>query len=186
MNKAVPILISTLAAIVLPTSVLAECSSSKVNASESSVFVSGDYSKSKAKTIEDLLAKDENLSTLSAALTEAGLLETLNGLDGYTVFAPTNKAFEEALSEEQLNALLADTDALTEVLTYHVLATKVPSSALEAGNFETVEGSNIEINLDDKPQVNGANIITTDLSTKNGKVHTIDQVLLPEGFSLPE
>ncbi len=74
-----------------------------------------------AQSIVDVVAGDERFSTLVTAVTAAGLVETLSGDGPFTVFAPTNEAFA-ALPEGALDAVLADADLLTAVLTYHVVA----------------------------------------------------------------
>src|SRR4029079_1877460 len=88
---------------------------------------------------------DPQFSTLVSALTAAGLVETLNGKGPFTVFAPTNAAFDK-IPDDQLQAILADKDKLTKILTYHVLPAKVLSKNLKKKQtVETVEGSPVTI-----------------------------------------
>jgi uncharacterized surface protein with fasciclin (FAS1) repeats len=118
---------------------------------------------------------------LVAALTAADLVDTFNGTGDFTVFAPTNAAFD-ALPEGTLDALLADTDTLTAILKYHVLATNVPSTALVAGkNFaETLQGDNAVVNVADAGvTINQANVTATDIAASNGVIHVIDAIILP-------
>lgn len=120
------------------------------------------------------------LSTLVTAVTEAGLVDTLNGEGPFTIFAPTNDAFA-AIPEDQLGAVLADTDLLTSILTYHVVAGQsLDAEALAAaGELETVNGATITFGADGTT-VNGATVVCSDVSTANATVHIIDTVMMPE------
>jgi transforming growth factor-beta-induced protein len=123
------------------------------------------------------------LSTLVTAVSEAGLVDTLNGEGPFTIFAPYNDAFA-AIPEEDLNAILADNDLLTSILTYHVVAGESMDLAdlIEAGTVTTVEGDDLTIEASgDLATVNGANVICGNVQTANATVHIIDQVLVPEG-----
>ncbi len=134
-----------------------------------------------SNTIVDIASADENFSILVQALTEAGLVETLQGEGPFTVFAPTNTAFEAYLAANGLTAeeLLAS-ENLADILTYHVLPANVASTALENGLEETtVEGSAIYFSLgaDDVFSINGvAPISATDIAASNGTIHVIDYV----------
>jgi len=122
------------------------------------------------------------LSTLVTAVVEADLVDTLNSDGPFTIFAPANPAFE-AIPEEDLTALLADTDALTAVLTLHVVAGEKLSSADLAGmdSVTTVNGADITIAPEgDTLSINGqATVGCADVQTANAVVHIIDGVLLP-------
>ena len=119
------------------------------------------------------------LSTLVSAVGEAGLADTLNGEGPFTIFAPTNEAFE-AIPTETMDMVMADKDLLTQILTYHV----VPGQSLGAeelgteGMIETVEGSTLEFGADGTT-VNGVDVICSDVPTANATVHIVDEVLLP-------
>jgi uncharacterized surface protein with fasciclin (FAS1) repeats len=118
------------------------------------------------------------------AVQAAGLEETLRGEGPFTVFAPTDEAFA-AVPKETLDALLADPKgALTDVLTYHVVAGKVMSTDLSDGmQADTVNGEPLAISVGDDGTVmiNGATVVTADIETANGVIHVIDTVLVPEG-----
>ncbi len=136
-------------------------------------------------TVVDIAASDENFSTLVAAVEAAGLVETLSDADAeFTVFAPTNEAFEAALAELGLTAeeLLASED-LEGILLNHVLSGKVDSEAAVAADgtaVETVGGGSLDVALDGEAlTVGGATVTTADLKAENGVVHVIDAVLLP-------
>ncbi|MEX0973715.1 MAG: fasciclin domain-containing protein [Solirubrobacterales bacterium] len=122
-----------------------------------------------------------NLSTLVEALTVAELAKTLEGPGPYTVFAPTNAAFE-ALGGT-LNTLLkpANQDELAEILTYHVVPGELTASELGNGQMlETIQGDSLEVKIDgEEVTVNGATVQTPDVDASNGVVHVIDEVLTP-------
>lgn len=129
--------------------------------------------------IVDTAVANGNFTTLVAAVQAAGLVDTLKGPGPFTVFAPTDAAFA-ALPAGTVEGLLADIPALTGVLTYHVLPGAVASSALSEGlTAATVNGANVTFTLANGPQINGANIVMTDIQTSNGVIHVIDAVILP-------
>jgi len=152
-----------------------DASSTEAAAEESS-------SMSDTPDIVALASSQESLSTLVTAVQEAGLVETLQGDGPFTVFAPTNAAFE-ALPEGTLENLLKpeNQEQLKSVLTYHVVSGKVMSSDLSDGMTPaTVEGSTVEIKIDgESVMVNGASVASADVEASNGVVHVIDQVILP-------
>ncbi len=134
-----------------------------------------------AKDIVDIAAGNEDFSTLVAAVQAADLVETLKGEGPFTVFAPTNAAFE-ALPEGTVEALLEEEnkEQLVAVLTYHVVAGKVMAADVEAGDVETVQGSSATITVtDDGVKIGDANIVATDIEASNGVIHVIDAVILP-------
>ncbi len=122
------------------------------------------------------------LSTLVTAVSEAGLVDTLNGEGPFTIFAPTNDAFA-AIPEEDLNAILADPELLTSILTYHVVGGESldMASLVEAGSIETVNGADLSFAaVGDVIEVNGvAATICGNVQTANATVHIIDTVLVP-------
>ena len=134
------------------------------------------------KTIVDIAVEDENFSTLVATLTEAGLVEALQGDGPFTVFAPTNDAFA-ALPEGALDALLADTEALSNVLLYHVVSGAVKAAdvvALDGQEVETLSGDSIIVKLDGEDvMINDAMVVITDIEASNGIIHVVDAVILP-------
>jgi uncharacterized surface protein with fasciclin (FAS1) repeats len=119
--------------------------------------------------------------TLLEAAKAAGLVETLQGMGPFTVFAPTDEAFA-ALPAGTLDGLLADPEALKKILLYHVVSGKVTADQVVGlTSADTVEGSPIAISIDDgKVYLNdAAQVVKTDIMASNGVIHVIDQVLLP-------
>jgi uncharacterized surface protein with fasciclin (FAS1) repeats len=132
-----------------------------------------------AMDIVDTAIANGNFTTLVAAVQAAGLVDTLKGEGPFTVFAPTDAAFA-ALPAGTVEGLLADIPTLTGILTYHVLPGAVASSALSEGlTAATVNGANVTFTLANGPQINGANIVMTDIQTSNGVIHVIDAVIMP-------
>ena len=137
---------------------------------------------SKKSDIVDLAISTEDLSTLVAAVKAGDLVETLKGDGPFTVFAPTNAAFE-ALPEGTLESLLKpeNKEKLIKILTYHVVAGKVKSTDLQNGmNAQTVQGGDLKVNImGSKVSINDASVTSADIMATNGVVHVIDKVILP-------
>lgn len=133
-------------------------------------------------TIVETAVAAGSFETLVAAVTAAGLVDTLNGAGPFTVFAPTDEAFAK-LPAGTVEALLADLPKLTGILTYHVVAGKVMAADVLTMNGQaaaTVNGATVGISTTDGVKLNGAvNVIKTDIECTNGVIHVIDAVLLP-------
>lgn len=132
-------------------------------------------------TIVEVASDAGTFSTLLAAAEAAGLVDTLNGDGPFTVFAPTDEAFA-ALPDGTLEGLLEDTDALSEILLYHVVSGEVKAAdVVGLSSATTVQGEDIAITVDgDSVVLNGsANVVTTDVAASNGVIHIIDAVILP-------
>lgn len=127
----------------------------------------------------------EGFSTLVAAVTAAGLVETLQGAGPFTVFAPNDAAFA-ALPAGLLDKLLLPENlaVLTSILTYHVVSGKIMSTDVMAGDAPSVEGSTIALGTTDGVQVNDATVIAADVEASNGVIHVIDKVLVPPTVDL--
>ena len=131
-------------------------------------------------TIVEVASANDDFSTLVAAVTAADLAGTLSGDGPFTVFAPTNAAFD-ALPEGLLTKLLlpANKAVLAEILSYHVVAGKVMAADVAAGDVATVQGENITIDTTDGVKINTATVTQTDFPATNGVIHMIDAVLVP-------
>jgi uncharacterized surface protein with fasciclin (FAS1) repeats len=134
-------------------------------------------------TIVDAAISNGNFTTLVSALQATGLDSTLADTNSkYTVFAPTDEAFA-LLGQDAIDALLADTDVLTDILTYHVIMGEVDAATaldLTGSKAMMVNGDEVGLSLSgDSLLINTATVITTDIQTDNGIIHVIDAVLLP-------
>lgn len=121
-----------------------------------------------------------SFTTLATALEAAGLVGVLQGEGPFTVFAPTDEAFSK-LPAGTVEALLADKEALTRVLTYHVVAGRVMSDAVVGlSEAQTVAGikTPIEVRMGNV-YVGGAKVVSADVAATNGVIHVIDAVMLP-------
>ena len=137
-----------------------------------------------APAAEDIVAiasANEDFSTLVAAVSAAGLVETLQGEGPFTVFAPTNAAFD-ALPAGLVDKLLMpeNKDVLVKILTYHVVSGAIMAADVTAGDVASVEGGMIAVTTNDGGvQVNGASVVSPDILASNGVIHVIDAVILP-------
>jgi uncharacterized surface protein with fasciclin (FAS1) repeats len=132
--------------------------------------------------IVETAVKNGSFTTLVAAVTAAGLVETLSGAGPFTVFAPVDDAFK-ALPEGTVASLVApeSKEKLTGILTYHVIAGLVKSTDLTDGmKAKTVNGSDVTITLKEgKVFVNDAEVVIADVETSNGVIHAINKVIMP-------
>ena len=127
-------------------------------------------------TIADLLSEQDNLTTLASAADAADLGDALSGDDPLTVFAPSDAAFDGLT----VDALLNDTDLLTEVLQYHVVSGAAFAGDLSDGQtLTTLQGDELNVSISDGTvRINGATVTSADIEAENGVVHVIDGVLL--------
>ena len=132
------------------------------------------------KDIVDTAVEAGDFKILAAALEKAGLVETLKGAGPYTVFAPTDQAFEKLLKELNVTAEeLLNREDLKNILLYHVVPGKVMSTDLQNGmKVKTLAGKEVIISLN-PVKVNNATVVKPDVEASNGVIHVIDAVLLP-------
>lgn len=132
-------------------------------------------------TIVGTAVKNKDFSTLVTAVKAAELVDVLNGDDAFTVFAPTNAAFEK-LGEDTIKAVLADKPKLTGILKAHVVKGTVLAAdvvKLDGQMVETLNGK-FEIKVKDgSVWIGNAKVTKTDIKCKNGVIHVIDSVILP-------
>jgi transforming growth factor-beta-induced protein len=130
--------------------------------------------------IVDIAVADGRFTTLVAALTAAGLVDTLKGAGPFTVFAPTDDAFKK-LPEGTVEGLLKDIPALTKILLYHVVPAHYEAAALaKLTTVETVGGPSLTVKVEQgNVRINDAQVIIADVKASNGVIHVIDTVLLP-------
>ncbi|MEE6472394.1 hypothetical protein FKM82_009601 [Ascaphus truei] len=133
-------------------------------------------------TMEDYIEAEDDLSSLRAAAIASNVLETLGKPGHYTLFAPTNEAFEK-LPRGVLERIMSDKQAAEALMKYHILNTVQCSEAIMGGAvYDTLEGNALQIGCDgDKLTVNGVQMVNRkDIVTSNGVIHLIDQVLIPD------
>jgi len=135
-------------------------------------------------TVYDIIANSDDHETLESAIGAAELVDALNGDGPFTVFAPTDAAFD-ALPDGMLDMLLEDpTGDLQEILLYHVLGQQVPSANIDEGPVTSLQGEDIMITIEgDDVFVNEVLVSVVDLFADNGVVHVIDGVMLPPSFT---
>ncbi len=136
---------------------------------------------SRAKAdIVDTAVSAGSFKTLAAALQAAGLVDTLKGTGPFTVFAPTDEAFAK-LPAGTVEALLKDIPKLKAILTYHVVAGSVEAKdVVKLSKATTVNGQDVTIGTVEGVTINNAKVIKADIQAKNGVIHVIDTVLLPQ------
>lgn len=133
------------------------------------------------KDIVDTAVAAGSFKTLTKALTEAGLVDTLKGKGPFTVFAPTDEAFEK-LPKGTVEALLKHKQKLVAMLTYHVVAGKVMAAdAAKLTSAKTVNGQSLTIRAaKGSVMIDNATVVKADIVASNGVIHVIDTVLLPK------
>lgn len=135
------------------------------------------------KDVVDVAAGTGTHNTLVTAIKAAGLVETLKGKGPFTVFAPTDAAFAK-LPEGKLDDLLKPENKgeLTEILTYHVVPSKIMSGDIKGKKVKakTVEGSELSVDATKGVKVDNATVTATDVAASNGVIHVIDTVLIPK------
>lgn len=153
-----------------------------INASNGIIHVINNVILPPTQSIVDIAVGNPNFSTLVSLVTRAGLVETLAG-GNFTVFAPTNAAFE-ALIASGVNPDALTREQLTSILLYHVVPGRVFSTDLRAGNVTTASGGQIRVELGTGVRVAGqnsdpSNVVLANVLATNGVVHAIDRVLIP-------
>jgi uncharacterized surface protein with fasciclin (FAS1) repeats len=148
-------------------------------AATSILLLSACASVSGPQPVAATIASNPELSTLSGLINKAGLTAKLNGEGSFTVFAPNNEAFK-AVPVKTMDEMAANPARLTQVLTYHVLASKAMSKDVKDGSVKTLQGGNIALaKAGDFVTVEDAVVQTADINATNGVVHIVDRVLLP-------
>ena len=140
-----------------------------------------------SSTVVDIIVGSDDHNTLETAVIAAGLVDALSGEGPFTVFAPTDAAFD-ALPEGTLDAVLADMDLLTSILTHHVASGSVMSTDLSDGMMvTTLNGTELMVSISDNGvMIDNAMVTVADIMADNGVVHVIDAVLIPEESSIED
>ncbi len=135
------------------------------------------------KTVVENAVASESFKTLVAAVTAAGLAETLSGPGPFTLFAPTDEAFAKLPAGTVENLLKPENKSkLVEILTYHVVPGKVKAKdVVTLKDAKTVNGKSVTITVKDgEVMIDDAKVVKTDITSKNGVIHVIDTVILPK------
>ncbi len=174
-----------IAGIAVALVMLSACGSDSATEETVAEVVAEEAVATEAGDIVSVASATEGFSTLVAALTAGGLVETLQGAGPFTVFAPTDAAFA-ALPAGLLEKLLLpeNKDVLVSILTYHVVPGMVMSADIMAGDVATVEGSNVKLDTAYGVKVNDATVTTADVAASNGVIHVIDAVIVPPTVDL--
>ncbi|MCE9554943.1 MAG: fasciclin domain-containing protein [Planctomycetes bacterium] len=123
-----------------------------------------------------------SFKTLAAALTAAGLVDTLKGTGPFTVFAPTDEAFAKLPAGTVETLLKPENKAkLVAILTYHVVSGKVKAAdVVKLKSAATVQGQSVAVDATDGVKINDAKVVKADIDCSNGVIHVIDTVLIPK------
>ena len=135
------------------------------------------------KTIVEVAAGSEDFETLVAAVGAADLVKTLSGKGPFTVFAPTDKAFEKLPKETLTELLLPENKKkLAAILTYHVVpGTVLAQDVVKLKSAKTAQGSEVKVHVvNGEVMIDKAKVVKTDITCKNGVIHVIDTVILPK------
>lgn len=138
------------------------------------------------ETVDEVISSNGSFSILGEAISAAELDATLSQPGPYTIFAPTDEAFQ-ALPPETLEALQRpeNKEALQQILSYHVVPSSIPSAEITPGEVETVAGEAVNIATSGgQVTVGDATVTQPDIQASNGVIHAIDKVLLPENLQL--
>ena len=182
MSKRLLILTSVLGLGTLSVSpALADNNNSMESSTKMEEMPMNESSAAEAGNIVEVASGNESFSTLATAIEAAGLADTLSNSDSnYTVFAPTNEAFNQ-LPDGTLEYLLQpeNQEVLQRVLSYHVLPEQVGSSEISGGEIESLDGGLVTEVTDEGVVVNNASVVTPDIEASNGVIHAVNRVLLP-------
>lgn len=130
-------------------------------------------------SIAETIARDPQLSTLNGLVAKAGLADMLQAAGPYTLFAPTNAAFQ-GVSAKTLDELAGNPARLKEVLSYHVVPARLTAAGVTPGNVKSVQGANLALaRAGDFATVEEAMVEKADIAASNGVVHKVDRVLMP-------
>src|SRR5664279_3857034 len=130
-------------------------------------------------SVADTISQNPSLSTLSSLIAQAGLSSTLQSAGSFTVFAPSNDAFNH-LSTKTLEDLSKHPDKLKNVLSFHIISGKVAASEVKNSSIKTLNDSNVALSkAGDFVTIENAVVQTSDIQASNGVIHIIDSVLTP-------
>ena len=145
-------------------------------------FITKADNNASSSTVVEIAVSNPDFSILVDAVKKAGLVEALSADGPFTVFAPTNEAFKKLFSQLGVDGIKDLTaEQLTPILTYHVVSGKVMSTDLSNTMVPTLnEGHKLKVDLTEGVKINDSKVIAADIAGKNGVIHVIDKVLIPE------
>jgi uncharacterized surface protein with fasciclin (FAS1) repeats len=132
-----------------------------------------------ADTLLQTVQQDGSFQTFAKAVKVAGLEGALNGSGPITLFAPNDAAFAK-LPKAKLNALMANSEALKKVLSYHVYPGKITQADVSAGKVKSLEGADLQLSVTDGVKVNNVKVVGDEINADNGVIHTVSAVLMPK------
>jgi len=160
-----------------------ELTESKLNLESWMIDIANfDLKKSDAtsSSVVEIAVSNPDFSVLVEAVTKADLAGALSAEGPFTVFAPTNEAFNALFKQLGVSGIKdLSKEQLIPILTYHVVAGKVMSTDLSNSSVATLNGKKIKVDLTDGVKINDSNVVKADISGTNGVVHVIDKVLIP-------
>lgn len=146
----------------------------------STLFLSSLASSVWAADIVETASTSGSFKTFLAAAKAAGITETLKNSGPYTVFAPSDAAFNQ-LPPGTVSSLMKDKEKLVEILSHHVIPGKVTVAEVKPGAVQTIRGDTVTLKSDNgKITVDNANVVQSDMMADNGVIHEIDAVVLPQ------
>lgn len=138
------------------------------------------WSPAHASDLVETASTGATFKTFLAAAQTAGVSNTLKNSGPYTVFAPTDSAFNK-LPPDTLQTLMKDKEKLAELVNHHIVPGKITVADVKPGKVKTVQGEEVTLTSDNgKVTVDNANVIQSDLMADNGVIHEIDTVILPK------
>ena len=137
-------------------------------------------SEASSGTVVDIAISNPDFSILVEAVKKADLVGALSADGPFTVFAPTNEAFNALFKQLGVSGIKDITaEQLTPILTYHVVSGKVMSTDLSNTSVATLNGKKIKVDISNGVKINDSHVVKADIQGKNGVVHVIDRVLIP-------
>ncbi len=131
-------------------------------------------------SVVDIAVSNTDFSILVEAVTKAGLVDALSASGPFTVFAPTNDAFNALFKQLGVGGIKdLSAEQLTPILTYHVVSGKVMSADLSNTSVATLNGKKINVDISNGVKINDSKVLKADIQGTNGVVHVIDRVLIP-------
>ncbi|MEZ5104347.1 MAG: fasciclin domain-containing protein [Draconibacterium sp.] len=135
---------------------------------------------SSAPSVVEIAASNPDFSILVEAVTKANLGEALSADGPFTIFAPTNEAFNALFKQLGVSGVKDLTsEQLTPILKYHVVSGKVMSTDLSNTSVATLNGKKIKVDLSNGVMINDGKVVKADITGSNGVIHVIDKVLIP-------